>query len=920
MMRITPLKSAQVAGTYFEKDDYFSKEKLRQTSAEQLVTSDWWGEGSKRLGLKGEVLPEVFKTALDGNLPDGRKLRNKGKHPGFDLTFNAPKSVSFKILVDGDVRLHEVHRKAVERALRYVEQTGGAQARVTQNGASTPVRTDNLVVAQFHHFSTRVNKGQPTESIDPQIHTHAVVLNSTQRADGKWRALHEKGMYTRDFQHAAGNVYKAELAQGLEALGYKVQIKKEAVEIAGYQKEQLEAFSKRSQQIKAHVKDRGEQMSPEAKQRAALYTRGSKQEVDAQQLKASWVKQAQELGIHQSVQPKAAPDKAQHHTKAFQEAQQLVTRALDHFAERRLSFSERELTRVAMDLGLGKVGPGAIEKAIQREQEEGGRLVAARERVPHVQQFVTQDALDLERKILGVQRRQRQRYEPIVKVETLEQELSNTTLTDGQKAAVLMSLSTRDGVAAVQGYAGTGKTYMLSEVRKRAEAQGFEVKGFGPSTAATQALQSDAQIKSETLQGHLMALQRARTEGDKLEPPKEASKQLWVLDESSMVSNKQMAAFLQAAERKSARVVLVGDVAQLPSVEAGAAFGLLQSRGIERADMKQIQRQKNPELLKAVHEVLDKQEKKALQTLKPRIVELPDEKARIEHAARGYLDAERRDRTLVITPANKDRVKINEVIREGLRQSRAIRGEDVQVPVLVPKGFTGAEIRESKSYEQGDVVRFQRAYKRSLQVQAGELWKVKSIDTELNQIELVHKDGRTIEWTPHSHAKVEVYREEQRKMAQGDKILWTRSDKEQGLINGKSAYVSEICSDKLVVEHADGHKQTLDPKTPLHLDHAYAVTVHRSQGQTVDKLVGYLPTDNKQLLGRESFYVSISRARHDVELVTDDKARLGQMIGQQMVERPALDAHKRQTEKLEQASPKLQRDAPSRDFGLELER
>ncbi len=157
-------------------------------------------------------------------------------------------------------------------------------------------------------------------------------------------------------------------------------------------------------------------------------------------------------------------------------------------------------------------------------------------------------------------------------------------------------------------------------------------------------------------------------------------------------------------------------------------------------------------------------------------------------------------------------------------------------------------------------------------------------------------------------------------MAQGDKILWTRSDKEQGLINGKSAYVAEVCSDKLVVEHADGQKQTLDPKTPLHLDHAYAVTVHRSQGQTVDKLVGYLPTDNKQLLGRESFYVSISRARHGVELVTDDKARLGQMIGQQMVERPALDVHKQRPKEFEQASPKLQKDTPSRDFGLELER
>lgn len=173
MLSIGKVSTGAAAGAYYEEaDDYYHQDRS---------PSQWQGEGAARLGLSGEVDAKRFQDLLDGKLPDGGQLHNAadGRRGGTDLTFSAPKSVSMQALIGGDTRLIDAHERAVSRALAHAETM--ATCRVTEAGVTRPEATGNLVVASFRHDLSRAT--------DPQLHTHAVVVNATQRDDGQWRAV-----------------------------------------------------------------------------------------------------------------------------------------------------------------------------------------------------------------------------------------------------------------------------------------------------------------------------------------------------------------------------------------------------------------------------------------------------------------------------------------------------------------------------------------------------------------------------------------------------------------------------------------------------------------------------------------------------------------------------------------------------------
>jgi conjugative relaxase-like TrwC/TraI family protein len=165
------------AASYYEDgaDDYYVKEG---------EASAWQGKGAELLGLAGPVDEQRLRELLAGRVGDGPPSRAHSRHDvntriGIDLTFSAPKSVSLQALIGGDVTIFRAHDLAVERALAVAEEH--AQARSKHQGRSRVEDTGNLVVAKFRHETSR--------ELDPQLHTHALVLNLTRRRDGEWRAL-----------------------------------------------------------------------------------------------------------------------------------------------------------------------------------------------------------------------------------------------------------------------------------------------------------------------------------------------------------------------------------------------------------------------------------------------------------------------------------------------------------------------------------------------------------------------------------------------------------------------------------------------------------------------------------------------------------------------------------------------------------
>jgi conjugative relaxase-like TrwC/TraI family protein len=290
MLNITIMKRQGLGGvsSYYADgaDDYYAKDGSAM---------EWQGQGAEALGLEGQVDQKQFKELLDGRLPDGTTMKRfsgerSKERIGYDFTFSAPKSVSLQALVHGDRNVLDAHNKAVEAALKEAESL--AAARTTTKGKTSHEQTGNFVAAKFRHETSR--------EVDPNLHTHAVVMNMTQRADGEWRALSNEAML-HSLKHL-GNVYKATLAHELQNQGFELRhdMKAGTFELAHISPEQIAEFSKRSEQIEAQLAKQGltrETATAEQKNAASLKTRAKKGELDREAVHREWQQRATELGI-----------------------------------------------------------------------------------------------------------------------------------------------------------------------------------------------------------------------------------------------------------------------------------------------------------------------------------------------------------------------------------------------------------------------------------------------------------------------------------------------------------------------------------------------------------------------------------------------------------------------------------------------
>ena len=177
-LRIQPISQAGGAARYyFSKDNYYFTGEL---------SASWRGQSAERLALGERVSVEQLEMILSGVLPNGeiiglKSLSGEVKHRGgYDLTFSAPKSVSYLALVTGDKDFIDIHQRAVQKVLQIIEKEA-AQARKMGLSGVEYEKTGNLAFATILHDTSREQ--------DPLLHTHALMMNLTERLDGKWRAL-----------------------------------------------------------------------------------------------------------------------------------------------------------------------------------------------------------------------------------------------------------------------------------------------------------------------------------------------------------------------------------------------------------------------------------------------------------------------------------------------------------------------------------------------------------------------------------------------------------------------------------------------------------------------------------------------------------------------------------------------------------
>ncbi|EDX82503.1 hypothetical protein S7335_1207 [Synechococcus sp. PCC 7335] len=279
--------SAAQAESYYEKDDYYTK-------GDPGIESDtqWQGKGATVLGLEGTVDAEVFKQLLHGKRPNGASLHStyidpKKHRAATDYTFSAPKSVSIAALIQKDKRVIAAHDQAVTTALTVLENRY-AQTRVRRGpGIRERVNTNNIIAATFRHEMSREQ--------DPQLHTHCVVINSTQLESSKWQSLSNDEIVAN--QKLLGEIYQNELAVQLRQLGYEIERRGNGLfECQGYDQQLLRLFSTRSQQIEQYIerweatlKDNGgKPLHAAQKKRATLATRVHKRSVPREVLLSGW--------------------------------------------------------------------------------------------------------------------------------------------------------------------------------------------------------------------------------------------------------------------------------------------------------------------------------------------------------------------------------------------------------------------------------------------------------------------------------------------------------------------------------------------------------------------------------------------------------------------------------------------------------
>lgn len=888
---VSALTSSAQASSYYEADDYYSEG--------GLSPSEWQGAGAEALGLSGEVDRDQFRDLLDGKVAGeqlGTFRNGQLEHrPGWDVTLSAPKSVSIMAEVAGDRRLIAAHGEAVRTAMAHVEKHMAA-TRIRDGGTVAREATGNLVIANFQHDTSRAQ--------DPQLHTHNVIMNATRDENGAWRSLEPRVIY--QLQKQIGAIYRQELALKVRELGYEIETGKDSLfDIKGVSAEVMEAFSTRSAEIEAALAERGtsrDAASAVEKQMATLDTREAKVAVDHAGLVADWRDTANQAGfgaaarmamIEQAEAKAADPShRADIEMQGDGAAARAVAHAADKLGERQSVFSVAALQDEAGRIGLGKIGYAQIGAAIDAATKQGALIDRTFQdrRGAEFAGFTTRQNVETEIMMLRIEAEERGALSPIasplaaakaVASASVQAERAGFGWNVDQRSAAEQLLTSRNRITALQGYAGTAKTTtVLATFAREAEARGVSVIALAPTASAAMVLGEALGTRGDTVARHLLSPER----------PQPGQPAAWIVDEASLLSARDTARLFDLADKHDARVILVGDVKQLGSVEAGAAFAQLQGAGMETAKLAEIMRQTNDATKDAVLASIEGDARKALAALDRgggQIVESADRAERFAAIAERYagLDKASRARTLVVEPSREGRDALTADIRAALTRSGALTGPAVTVESLANKGLTRAEARDPMSYDKGDVVRFTRDYA-DKGVTRGEAYRVESIDPAKAAIALKSEDGREVDWRLRQwgagHAQ--AFAPQPIDLKTGDAIRFTRNDREAGRINGGRGEVIAVDEHArtAIIQTAQGRTETLnlDSARDQHIRHAYVDTVFAAQGRTADHVMIHADSRATNLVDQKSFYVGISRAKESATIFTNDRGKLVSAINE----------------------------------------
>ncbi|MDH2313901.1 MobF family relaxase [Methylobacterium brachiatum] len=798
----------------------------------------WWTRGSG-----SEVGPgrfgDPFRLCPDGGDVDGRVLRdlaagrdpesleplvrasaNGGRSVGYDLQFAAPKSVSVLAAFAGPeerARILAAHDRAVRRALDYAHAAGLI---VTRTGAQGRHRAPaaGVSAAVYRHFTSRAQ--------DPQLHSHAVLLNLCVRADGSTGGLDNRAILKNAGGIAA--LYRSELASGLRAeLGYEAVRAGRNFEIAGVAEPVLELFSKRRAAIERAAREGGFDTAQDrvAAQAAAHGTRARKdRETPLVTLEAEWERQLVQAGwgraaLFEGVRIAADGIRAARTGSAAERRQRLAEAGLSEALAMQAVFEERALLRRVAEALQCEAEADAVLEEVERLRRDGG-VVAVGSSAEGEAVYASPEMIEAERGMLrrAYARQDERAFVPDAVVARVLAE--RPSLRAEQRAAVRHALN-RDGVSVVEGSAGSGKSFAMASVAEAVRASGGEVWVIAPSWKAVGVIQSDtatAEAMARAVTGFLSRIDKGEIA---LGP-----RTMVIADEAGMIGTRDLAALVEATGAAGAKLVLSGDTRQLAPVVAGAPMRLL-VRALGASRMDEIQRQRGRSeaegawMRAASVDFAAGRTTSALEAYDRggAITWGADREATIQALVDAYAecrldpDGAQRTRT-VLTGWNKDVRALNTRIRDRLKRDGLLpEGAEVEI-AAIPRGGRHAE---PLALMVGDEVMFG---------------------------ESVEVEGQTIRNAD---------------LARIEALLGDTDDPMLTLLLAKNGTRLSARASALV-----GHRDPGEPQVPR-LQHSYAMTTHAAQGVTVDEAF----VADLRGTGTEATYVAMTRHRRSAQLFVD---------------------------------------------------
>ena len=793
----------------------------------------WWTRASPSSPT------DPFRLCPDGAEVDGRVLRDlaAGRDPGsleplvrasangrrsvgYDLQFAAPKSVSVLAAFAGPeerARILAAHDRAVRRALDYAHAAGLI---VTRTGAQGRERAPaaGVSAAVYRHFTSRAQ--------DPQLHSHAVLLNLCVRTDGS-----TGGLDNRAILKSAGGIaalYRSELASGLRAeLGYEAVRAGRNFEIAGVAEPVLELFSKRRAAIEAAARERGFDTAEDrvAAQAAAHGTRARKdRETPLAALEAEWERQLVQAGwaraaLFEGVRVAADGIRAERTGSAARRLQNLAEAGLAEALAMQAVVEERALVRRVAEALQCEADADAVLEEVERLRRDGTVVAVGRSDTGEPV-YATPEMIAAER---GMLRRAyaRQDERAFVPDEVVTRVLAERpSLRAEQRAAVRHALN-RDGVSVVEGSAGSGKSFAMASVADAVRACGGEVWVIAPSWKAVDVVRTDTatpEAMARAVTGFLNRIDK----GEIALGPRTTV----IADEAGMIGTRDLAALVEATGAAGAKLVLSGDTRQLAPVVAGAPMRLL-VRALGASRMDEIQRQRGRSeaegawMRAASVDFAAGRTASALEAYDRggAITWGANREATIQALVDAYagsrLDPEGAQRSrAVLTGWNKDVRELNTRIRDRLKRDGLLpEDEDVEIDAI-PRGGGRAEAMVLAA---GDEVIFG---------------------------ESVEVDGQTIR-------NADLARVEALSGDPADPVLTLQLAKNGARLSARTSALV-------------GRREPGEPQVPR-LQHSYAMTTHAAQGVTVDEAF----VADLRGTGAEATYVAMTRHRRTVRLYVD---------------------------------------------------